>query len=120
MLDLEARVDLQEVEGRLTLGPNLQQELHRAGVHIAGRNADLNGGARHARPKSRIEGRGGTLLDDLLVPPLDGALPLEEMHDMTKGVAEDLKFDMACVRDVAFKQDAVVPKRCQRLPPGSV
>ena len=90
MLHLQARVHLEEVE--LVA---LDDELHGPRVHVAHR-----AGPRHrGLGEPGLQGRGqvgrGALLDQLLVPALDRALALVEMHHAAARVAEDLDLDVA-------------------------
>ena len=86
MLDLEAGVHLQEIVAAV----RVEEELHRRRVVEVDRP-----GARSALSKSasRIAGvtRGRRrLLDQLLVPALDRAVPLAERHEVAMAVAEQL------------------------------
>ena len=66
MLDLQAGVHLEEVEGPV----GAEQELDRAGAAIADRLGGGDGGGTHARPQTGIDGGGGRFLDHLLVAAL--------------------------------------------------
>src|SRR5207253_7431954 len=103
MLDLKARVHLQEEElARVGRG----DELDRAGARVATRAREGDGRLAHARPQRlRYDGRGG-LLDDLLVAALQRALALAEVHDVAVAVAEDLHFDVARALDPLLDDDA--------------
>ena len=94
MLDLESRVHLEEVETRRVAGP-FDEELHGPGVPIACPARDGNGSLTHALPQRRTDCRRRTLLNHLLVAPLDRALALEQMDDVIVMIGEDLKLDMA-------------------------
>ena len=92
VLDLDARVDLDEVE---LAGVGVDQELDGAGVVVA----DVRGRSR--RPASqtasrmrRVEVRGRGDLDDLLVAALDRAVALEEVDEVAVLVAEELHLDV--------------------------
>ena len=91
VLDLEPAVHLDEVKS--AVGP--EQELERAGISIADRRARALHRALHPFPCVRIERRRRGLLDQLLVPALDRALPLAEGEDPSVRVAQDLDLDMA-------------------------
>ena len=106
MLDLEARVHLEEVEAPV----GVEEELDRA-------RADVADGARRGAPRLGpwrarsvgVESAGlGRLLDDLLVPPLDAALALEEVHDVAGAVAEDLELDVAAALEQPLEIDRAV------------
>src|SRR5207302_1666504 len=90
VLDLQAGVDLEEVE-RPVSG---EQELDGAGVLVADRLRCKDSGLTHPLAKLGADSRGRRLLDDLLVAALDGALALPEVHDVAVAVAEDLDLDV--------------------------
>jgi hypothetical protein len=112
VLDLEAGVDLEEPElGRLVV----DEELDGAGRLVAHRPAEPQRGVAHRRPQVvGHEGRRG-LLDDLLVAPLDGALPLPQVDQATVGITEDLDLDVAGTGHVALEEDPVVAEGARRL-----
>jgi hypothetical protein len=58
----------------------------------------------------------GRLLDHLLVPPLERAVPLEQMH-RARAVAEDLHLDMARLLHEFLYQNRVVAEG-RRASPG--
>jgi hypothetical protein len=104
MLDLEARVHLQEVEAAV-VG---DEELHGAGVGIAdaARRGDRGGG--EAVAQRRVHHRRWRFLDDLLVPPLNRALALAEVHGGAVLIGEDLDLDVMRPIEVALEEDAAV------------
>ncbi len=65
-----------------------------------------------------VDRRGGRLLDDLLVAPLDGALPLEGVDDGAVDVSEDLHLEVAGTLHEPFEEDGVVTERRGGLPAG--
>ena len=79
MLDLQAGVHLEEVERGAVAAP-LDQELHGPRVGIACRCGERHGGRAHARTKRRGHRGGRRFFQYFLVAPLNGALPLEEVH----------------------------------------
>ena len=82
VLDLDARIALDETMFA-ALGDD--QELDRAGVHIAGRAGEPDRVAQDALAQRRVEpGRRGDL-DDLLVAKLDRAVALVEVDDVAAG-----------------------------------
>ena len=111
MLDLQARVHLEEVE----LAVVGDEELDGAGVGVAdaARRGDRGGGQAVAQRRGHRRRRG--FLDDLLVPALDRALALAEVHDGAVLVGEDLDLDVARPLEVALEEDAAVAERRQRL-----
>ncbi len=95
MLDLQAGVHLQEVEGAV----GGQQELDRAGAAIADGARGGDGGRAHAAAQVGVDGGRGRLLDHLLVAALHRAVALAEMDDVAVGIGEHLDLDMARVDD---------------------
>ncbi len=84
MFDLDARIDLDEVE---LAGLGIDQELDGAGVVEPDGPADGEGSVENALPQLRVKGRSGGDLDDLLMPALHGAIALEEMDEVAVAVA---------------------------------
>src|SRR5205807_1768140 len=75
MLDLDARVHLDEVEL-----PVLVEELHGAGAAVADRAARLHAPLAHEAALARREAGRRRLLEHLLVAPLHGAIALAEVN----------------------------------------
>ncbi len=116
MLDLEARVHLQEVEA-LVLPCD---ELDGAGgiiVHGLGQRDRL---LAHLAAGGLIEQRRRRFLDDLLVTALDRAFALAEIDDVAVLVAQHLDLDVAGIDDELLDEDAVVAERSLGLRLGEV
>src|SRR5262245_35241377 len=96
----------------------VHHDLDGAGADVAQRLGRGHRGLAQGGPALVVDRGGGCLLDDLLVAPLDRALPLVEVHDVAVGVAEDLDLDVAGVLDVALEEDRAVAERGGRLPLG--
>ena len=62
----------------------------------------------HPARSSGVTAGDGRLLDDLLVAALDGAVALEEVHDVAVRVAEHLDLDVARPDDRLLEVDGVV------------
>jgi hypothetical protein len=105
VLDLDARIDLDEVE---LAGVGIHQELDRAGADIVGGMGDLQGVVGKLGALGGVEIGGGRALDDLLVAALDGAVALEEMDGIAMRVAQHLHLDMAGALDQLFQIDLVL------------
>ena len=92
VLDLDARVHLDEIEG---VGVGVHEELHRAGMGVLGGTGELEG--RVAQLGSARVGKIGCrgALDHLLVAPLHRAVALEDVHQGAMGVAQHLHLDVA-------------------------
>src|SRR5712692_10983632 len=104
MLDLDARVHLEEVEVAVRVG----EKLDGAGAYVVDRARGLDGDLAHrAAHLGGDEGR-GRLLDHLLIAALDRAFALEDMNDVPVMVAEDLHFDVARAAQIFLDVQAAV------------
>ena len=105
VLDLDAGIDLDEIEGA---GVGVLEELDRAGAAVFGGMGDGDGVVAEflALPRRKIRRR--RPLDDFLVTPLDGAVALEEVDDRAEGIGENLDFDMARPLDEFLQIDVVL------------
>ena len=114
VLDLDARIDLDEVEAPAV---DVDQELHRAGRAIAHRSAQTDRGV--ADPLSDLLGevRARRNLDHLLVTALHRAVALPEMDEVAVRVAENLHFDVLGPRDVALEEDVGLTERRRGFAP---
>ncbi len=102
VLDLDARIDLDEVEGAAV---GIDEELDGAGVVQAHGPADGQGGVEDALPQGRIEVQRRRDLDDLLMAALQRAIALEEVDEIAVLVAEQLHFDVTGAGDVFFQEN---------------
>ena len=103
VLDLDPRVDLDEEE---LAGVGIDQELDGPGVVVARPSRPIVMAASQMASRrlgSRFERRGD--LDDLLVPPLDRAVPLEQVDEVAVPVAEELDLDVLGLADELFEED---------------
>ena len=105
VLDLDARVDLDEVEGARV---GIHQELDRAGADIVGGAADLERRLAQGRPPLLVEIGGRRPLDHLLVAALDGAVALEQVDQVAVGVAQQLDLDVPRAADQLLEVDLVL------------
>ena len=112
VFDLDPRVDLDEVE---LLGIGVVQELDGAGVVDADGAADGERGIEDALPHVVREVRRGGEFDDLLVPPLDRAVALEQVDEAAVLVAEELHLDVLGAGDELFEEGVRVAERLARL-----
>ena len=113
VLHLNARVHLEEIEAPV----GVEQELDgpRALVPDGPRRRERRLG--QPRAERRIDRRRWRLLDHLLVPPLNRALPLEQMHEMPVPIAQDLHLDMTRRRQVPLEEHALIAEGRPGLPP---
>ncbi|PNY27761.1 Uncharacterized protein TCAP_02317 [Tolypocladium capitatum] len=102
VLDLETRVELEEVE--LVVGVRVQV-LDGAGGDVADELAEADGGVLHGLEGVGLGDGDGGLLDDLLVPPLDGAVAAEEGDVVAVLVGQQLDLEMPGVAGQLHDED---------------
>ena len=83
MLDLQARVDLHEIEAAV----RRDDEFHGAGIGIVDRARGLHGGGAHRGAQLRRQERRGRFLEHLLVAALRRAFALVEVDRRCRGVS---------------------------------
>src|SRR3954447_5714856 len=110
MLDLDATVELEEVEVAA-----VEHELGGAGARVADRAGEANGRVAHRRAQRRIERRRRRFLEHFLMPPLDRALALTERDNAALRIAQQLDLDVPRPLDVTLRKDAVIAERRLRL-----
>ena len=113
MLHLQTGVHLHKVEG--TAGVN--DELHRAGAHVAHSARRRDGGFTHGLTAGCIHAGGGGFFNHLLVAPLHRTVALEEVHHVAVCVSEDLNLDMPRFACIALEQHRVVAEGRDCLTP---
>ena len=111
MLDLQARVHLEEIEAALRVG----HELDRAGADVAHGGGERHRRLAHVAPQLGAHERARRLLDDLLVAALDGALALAEPGVVPVPVAEYLDLDVARALDELLDVEVGVVEGAPRL-----
>jgi hypothetical protein len=114
VLDLDPRIDLDEIEVRAV---HVVEKLDRAGTAVARRTAQAHGVVGQFGPPSLVEKGGGRALDDLLVAPLDRAIAFEQMHQIAVLVADDLHLDVARPAHQLLQEHLVVAEGSLGLPP---
>ena len=112
VLHLDAGVHLHEIE---VFSVGIQQKFHGAGVLVANGPGRPDGGLAHLLPQLRRQAPGGGLFDELLVAPLDGAVPVTQMDHMAELVCQHLKLDVAGAEHQLFKIHLVVAEARLRL-----
>ena len=91
VFDLNAGVHLHEVEAAAAI----HQELHGAGALVADAACRSHGGGSHPFTQLWIQPRAGGLLQQLLVPALDRAVALPQVHHVAVAVGQHLHFHVA-------------------------
>src|SRR5262249_23426728 len=91
------------------------EELHGAGVDVAGRPGDATGRLAQALAQYRIHECGRRLLDELLVAPLDRAFALTEVDHVAPAVGQDLDLDVPGLLDGTLQVDGGVADRAPGL-----
>jgi hypothetical protein len=111
MLDLETGVDLEELEVAV---PGAE-EFCRGGIPEAGSGGDPDGKLVEPAALVAAQAGRGRLLDQLLVPSLERAVPLPDRNDPARVIAEKLDLDVAGSRDLALQVYGAIAKRRCRL-----
>ena len=105
MFHLDARVNLDEVPlARI----GVHQELHRAGVVIAGGACQTHRGVGQSGAQRRIERNRGRHLHHFLMAALHRTVPLVQVQNVAVAIAQDLHLDVAGAAYEAFHEDGVV------------
>ncbi len=116
VLDLKPRIGFDEGKGRpVALDVAIDQEFEGAEIVIVGGGGEFLGGLDNACAQTIVQRRARRHLDQLLVPPLDGAFALPQMADRAMVVTDDLHLDMPGVADQALDIDAVAAEGGLRL-----
>src|SRR3989304_3984328 len=113
VLDLHARIHLDEVE--LVV---LVEELERSGAAVVDPLARLDAALTDADALAGRDLRRWGLLDDLLMPALQRAIPLAEIERVAVGVGENLNLDMTRVLEKLLHVERGIAERRLRLGPG--
>src|SRR5262245_33419377 len=91
MLDLDARIHLDEIElARI----GIDKELDRAGIVQFHGAADREGGVENRGARFLREILGGSDLANLLMPPLERTVALEEMDEVAVAIADQLHLNV--------------------------
>ena len=116
MLDLQARIRLDEREGRLALAASrIDEELEGAEAVVADFLRELHRRCGQAIAHLRRQRRARRDFDDLLVAPLDAAFALPQMAHRASAVADDLHLDVTRAWHQLLDIDVAVAERRARL-----
>ena len=113
VLDLDARVDFDEVELAACRRRPGTRPCRRSRSRRPGRSRRAASQIASRSAGSRFDGRGD--LDHLLMPPLHRAIALEQVHQVAVLVAEQLHFDVPRPLDELFEEDVGAAEGGQRL-----
>jgi hypothetical protein len=102
VLDLDARVDLDEEE---IAAVDVEQEFDRSRGLVFDGFAEADGGVADGFAKFQWQVDAWGDFDHLLMSPLHRAIALPEMHQVAVGIAEDLHFDVLGAGDVALDEN---------------
>ena len=106
MLDLNPRVHLEEKE----IAMPIEQALDGARADVADGLSSRDRHRTHPRPQLLVDGRRWGLLDDLLMPTLQRAIALTEVHRRAVRVGHHLDLDVPRILDVLLDVDRAVAK----------
>ena len=106
MLDLDARVHLDEVELSL-----LVEELDRSNSEIFELAHRVCRRLSHRAACRLVQRRAGAFLPDLLIAALQRAVALAEMDGAAIAVAEHLDLDMSRTRKIFFEVESIIAER---------
>ena len=112
VLDLDARIDLDEVE---FAGVGIHQIFDGSGTDIVGRLGDPERIIGQLLALRFVQVRCWRALDDLLVSALDRAVALEEMNHIAMRITENLAFDVTGALDKLLEVDFVLAERSHCL-----
>jgi hypothetical protein len=116
MFNLNPGVDLDEVVAVLLV----YQELGCAGITISNRAGKADSVVEDRIPHIGRQVLGGGNLDDLLVSPLDGAVTLVEVDNITVVVTEKLDLDVLGLVEEPLDEDGAVAEGALGLGGGSL
>ena len=105
---LDARVAFDEV---VVAGLGRDQELHRAGIDVAGSLDQLHGVGVDSRTQAGVQTGGGRCLDDLLVAQLHRAVAFVQVHGIAGLIGENLHLDVPRAFDELFHEQRAVAER---------
>ena len=117
VLHLQPRVHLEEVEPRRVAG-SLHEELHGPRVAVPAVRATATAASPMRWRSAGRERQRRTLLNHFLVAPLDRALTLEQVDDVTVMIGQHLEFDVARLLDQSFHVERAIAEGGHRFPPG--
>ena len=112
VFNLDAGIHFQEIVG---VALKVDEKLHGARTAITEPLRKVNCGRVQPVSEVRRQSVRGRLLNELLIAALYRAIPLSQVYDAARTVAENLNLDMATVRYETLEVHAGVAKRRARL-----
>lgn len=106
-----ARVHLHEVEAAV----RVEQELDRAGIDVSHAAYRLEGSLAHRLARLLVDDGTRSLFDELLVPALNRAVALAEVHGVAMRIGNDLNLHVTRTADEFLEVDLVVAEGVGRL-----
>ena len=113
MLDLNTRIHLDEIKVPL----RIHQEFDRSRILILGRFGRSDRRFSHLFPQIRGQKRRRGLLNQLLMPTLNRAIALAQMHRLPVRIRQNLKLDVPRFLDVFLDVNLAVAERFFRFVP---
>ena len=95
----------------------IRDELHGACILVSNGARRLDRVAGQLFAKGRGQNGAWRFLDNLLPPPLRGAIALVQMHDVALRIAKDLHFEMAGMVDQPLQHEPVIAESVLCLAP---
>ena len=117
VLHLQARIGLDEGEGRVLAAVGVDEEFHRGQIVEARRARERHGSLEDPLPHPHAEPGRRRDLDQLLTLALNAALALPEVGDAAGAIAGDLDLDVAGAREEPLRVHLAIAERLQRLRP---
>ncbi|MDT4842924.1 hypothetical protein FQZ97_768390 [compost metagenome] len=114
VLDLQPRVHFHEIE----IAGLVQQEFQRARPHVTDGLAGPPRDGAHALAQRGRHGGRGALFHQLLVAPLQRAVPFSQVQDIAVFIAQHLDFDMAGRQDRLLQDQLIRAEGPQRFGTG--
>ena len=117
VLHLDTRIHFDEIELACV---GIHQEFDRTGSNVVRGLTDSQCRLTKVCALSFDQIRRWRTLNDLLVPSLDRAITLEQMHQVAMGIAEKLHFHVACALNEFLEIDLILAESALGLAPRAV
>merc|ERR1711965_470068 len=114
MFNLNPCVHLHEIETAAAV----EEKLNRASTLVIDAAGCGDGRLTHLSPQLGIQGRAWCLFKQFLMAPLNGAIPLAEMHNIAVTISKHLRFYVARAVNEFLHVEPWIAKGCFRFPLG--